>query len=259
MIENILVCMKAVPVSVAVPINDRFHLDRDSIGLEWNPADLSALEAALRLKGCSGKVTVITMGPAKILPLLQDLFSRGVDRTILLTDRSMGGSDTITTARILGAAVKKIGPFDLILCGRRAIDGETGQVASSLAAFLDLPVVSNVDKIENNKKPLILWRRLENGSEKIECETNIVVSVCEYSYPLRLPSILSLRNAKGNAVEQFSAKDLNLSEEECGIKGSLTKVVAMEQNFPGMRNGPIESDLKTGIQTISSMIKEVTV
>ena len=173
--KKILVCMKAVPVSVAVPVDSKYHLDREGVGLEWNPADLSALEAALRLKKEEGEVVVLTMGPQKIEKLLKDLFPLGVDRAILLFDRAMAGADTFATARTLKAAAEKLGPFDLIFLGRRAIDGETGQVAASLAANMDLPAVSDVEKIEEQDGELLLSRRLENGILKLSCKEKVVV------------------------------------------------------------------------------------
>ncbi len=256
--KKILVCMKAVPVSVVVPVDSKYHLDREGVGLEWNPADLSALEAALRLKKEEGEVVVLTMGPQKIEKLLKDLFPLGVDRAILLCDRAMAGADTFATARTLKAAAEKLGPFDLIFLGRRAIDGETGQVAPSLAANMDLPAVSDVEKIEEQDGELLLSRRLENGILKLSCKEKVVVSVCEYSYPLRLPGILSMRKAKGKCVEILSANSLPVKEEEIGMKGSLTKVVSMTQNFPGKRQGVRETDPKKALEDMMNQIREVT-
>lgn len=257
MIKKILVCMKAVPVSVAVPVDSKYHLDREGVGLEWNPADLSALEAALRLKKEEGEVVVLTMGPPKIEMLLKELFPLGVDRAILLSDRAMAGADTFATARTLKGAAEKFGPFDLILCGRRAIDGETGQVGASLAAAMSLPSVSDVEKIEENDGELLLSRRLENGIIVLSCRESVVVSICEYSYPLRLPGILSMRKAKGKCVEILSAKEIPVGEEEMGMKGSLTKVISMMQNFPGKRKCIRETDPEKALENIRKKISEV--
>ncbi len=257
MMKKILVCMKAVPVSVAVPVDSRYRLDREGVGLEWNPADLSALEAALRLKKEEGEVVVLTMGPPKIEKLLKDLFPLGVDRAVLLSDGKKAGADTFATARTLKGAAEKYGPFDLILCGRRAIDGETGQVAPSLAASMDLPVISDVETIEEKDGEILFSRRLEDGIQRFSCKERIVVSLCEYSYPLRLPGILSMRRAKGKCVEILSAKDLPVKEEEMGMKGSLTKVLSMTQNFPGKRQGICETDPKKAMEDIMKKIREV--
>ncbi|MBR5296214.1 MAG: electron transfer flavoprotein subunit beta/FixA family protein [Clostridia bacterium] len=254
MIKNILVCMKAVPISVSVSVDSKYRLDREGVGLEWNPADLSALEAALRLKKPDGEVVVLTMGPKKITPLLKDLFPLGVSRAILLSDPLMVGADTFATSCTLQGAVEKFGPFDLIFCGRRAIDGETGQTASSLAARLDLPSVSCAEKIEEKEDHLVITRRMETGIQEISCEKNAVISFCEYTYPLRLPGLLAMRQAKGKEVEVYSADFLGIEKEKMGMKGSLTKVISMEHTFPGKRRGTFESEPKKAMEKILEMI-----
>ena len=255
--KHILVCVKAVPASTSVQVDGEYRLKRDGVSLQWNVADESALEAALRLKDKDGSVTVLTMGPQKLEAPLKELLARGADRAVLITDRLMAGADTRATAAALKAAAEKLGPFDLILCGRRAIDGETGQVPAELAAALGIPCVSNVEAITEADQTLILSRRLENGIQTLSATGPIVVSACEYSYNLRLPGILSIRRAKNKQVEMLSAADLELNAADCGLKGSLTKVVAMEAKFPGLRKGPKETDIATGIAEALRMIREV--
>lgn len=230
---NILVCMKTVPATAEVQIDGQFRLKRDGVKLQWNIADEAALEAALEL----GSVTVLTMGPGKLEEPLRELLARGADRAVLLTDPQMAGADTLATARALAAAVKKLGDFDLILCGRRAIDGETGQVPAMLAALLDMPCISSVERIDEE---LHLFRRLETGTQTLQTTLPAVVSICEYTYTLRLPGILGMRRAKSKTVEKLNAADIGLSPESCGLKGSATKVVAMDAKFPGLRKGPKE-------------------
>ena len=255
--KHILVCVKAVPASTSVQVDGEYRLKRDGVSLQWNVADESALEAALRLKDKDGSVTVLTMGPQKLEAPLKELLARGADRAVLITDRLMAGADTRATAAALKAAAEKLGPFDLILCGRRAIDGETGQVPGELAAALGIPCVSNVEAITEEDQYLILSRRLEDGIQTLCAKAPIVVSACEYSYNLRLPGILSIRRAKNKQVEMLSAAELGLNATDCGLKGSLTKVVAMEAKFPGLRKGPKETDLSTGVAEALRIIREV--
>lgn len=255
--KNILVCVKAVPVSTAVSVDGEYRLKRDGVNLQWNIADESALEAALCLKNTDGTVTVLTMGPSKLEVPLKDLLARGADRAILITDRLMAGADTRATAAALMAAVKKLGSFDLILCGRRAIDGETGQVPGELAAALGIPCVSNGEMLQQEGNDLIVSRRLEDGVQKLSVSCPAVISLCEYSYNLRLAGILSMRRAKNKAVELYSAADLDLAAEACGLKGSLTKVVAMENKFPGLRNGSKEENAENGVAGILKYLREV--
>ena len=255
--KHILVCVKAVPASTSVQVDGEYRLKRDGVSLQWNVADESGLEAALRLKDKDGSVTVLTMGPQKLEAPLKELLARGADRAVLITDRLMAGADTRATAAALKAAAEKLGPFDLILCGRRAIDGETGQVPGELAAALGIPCVSNVEAITEEDQLLILSRRLEDGIQTLCAKAPIVVSACEYSYNLRLPGILSIRRAKNKQVEMLSAAELGLNATDCGLKGSLTKVVAMEAKFPGLRKGPKETDISTGVAEALRIIREV--
>lgn len=256
--KHILVCVKAVPATTSVQVDGQFRLKREGTSLQWNIADESALEAAFRLRDKDGTVTVLTMGPPKLEAPLRDLLARGCDRAVLVTDPLLAGADTRATAFALKTAAEQLGPFDLVLCGRRAIDGETGQVPGELAAALGIPCVSNVEKLAWEEDRLILTRRLETGVEILSCTGPLVVSVCEYACPLRLPSILSLRRARAKQVALLHAADLGLTAEQCGLKGSLTKVTAMESKFPGLRRGPKETDMQKGADTIRAMLREVT-
>lgn len=255
--KNILVCVKAVPVSAAVEVDGQHRLKRDGTNLQWNLADASALEAALRLAGGDGSVTVLTMGPPKLREALPELIARGAARAVLITDRRMAGADTRATAAALAAAAKKLGAFDGIFCGGKAMDGETGQVPGALAAALNLPCISNAEKIESSSGHLILSRRLENGIQELECAEPAVVSFSSCSYPLRLAGILGMRRARTVPVTVLTAADLGLAPEDCGLPASLTKVIAMEAAFPGLRRGAKETDADAGTEILKGLLREV--
>ena len=233
--KHILVCVKAVPVSSSVEVDGQHRLKRDGASLQWNIADESALEAAFRLADRDGSVTVLTMGPPKLEGPLLELLARGANRAVLITDRLMAGADTRATARALASAAEKLGPFDAVFCGCKAIDGETGQVPGEL----------------------LVTRRLEDGVQNLTVSRSAMVSFSSYSYPLRLAGILGMRRARKIPVEILTAADLGLTPEDCGLKGSLTKVVAMESRFPGLRRGPKETDLDAGVQNLRVLLREV--
>lgn len=253
---NILVCMKAVPVTAQVEVDGQFRLQRDGVKLQWNIADEAALEAALQLKG-DGTVTVVSMGPKKLQDSMHQLLALGVDRAVLVTDPVFAGSDTLATARTLAAAAEKLGQFDLILCGRRAIDGETGQVPGMLASMLALPCVTNAEALYMQEGALCLRRRLEAGVHALSVALPAVVSVCEYIYALRLPGIMGMRRARQMQVELFSSQDLGLTPQMCGLKGSATRVVTMHNLFPGLRKGPKEEDIALGTTMLLKLCREV--
>ena len=250
--RHILVCVKAVPVSTSVAVDGQLRLKREGAGLQWNIADESALEAALRLTDGNGRVTVLTMGPAKLAEPLSELLARGAGRAVLITDRLMAGADTHATARALAAAAEKLGAFDALFCGCKAIDGETGQVPGELAAALGLPCVSNVESIREQGEKLILSRRLEAGVQTLEAAEPLIVSFAAYSYPLRLAGI----RARKTPVEILTAADLGLTPEECGLKGSLTRVTAMQTKFPGLRRGARETDPQVGVRELTRILRE---
>ena len=254
---NILVCMKAVPSTGQVEVDGQFKLQRSSAKLEWNIADQAALEAALQLKAESDTVTVISMGPKKLEESMIPLLARGADRCVLVTDPAFAGSDTYATANVLARSIRHLGAFDLILCGRRAIDGETGQVPGMLATALAIPCVTNAEKLEKQSDSLCVTRRLEQGTYQLVLPSPGLVSVCEYTYSLRLPGILGMRRARNKTVELLTQADLGCAAPSWGLSGSLTKVIAMDSKFPGLRKGPICKDTAEGIATILSMLKEV--
>lgn len=254
MIKGILACVKLVPAAAEVEMDGQFRLKRDGANLQLNIADLSAVEAALRMKaGEPGReVTVLSMGPAKAEQTLKELFALGVDRVILLSDRALAGADSLATARALASAVRHLGGADCILCGRRAMDAETGQIPGQLAAALEIPAVTNVQQLEASGDVLLCDRRLETGVAKVEAAAPCLVSLCEYVYPLRLPSIMGRRRAKDKQVEVLTAADIGLTAEECGLSGSKTKVTHVDTKAPGLRKCQY-----CDIPTLTERIREV--
>ncbi len=254
---KIIVCMKAVPATSQVQVDGQFRLQRDGVKLEWNVADEAALEAALQLKE-NGSVTVLTMGPGKLEDSMRELLARGADEAVLVSDPAFAGSDTLATARVLAEAVKKLGGCDLLLWGRRAIDGETGQVPGMMAAMLNIPCVTNGESILQEATNIQVRRRLEAGTQVLSVQLPCGVSVCEYTYPLRLPGIMGMRRARQKQVLGLDAAALGIGPEQCGLKGSATRVVAMSNRFPGLRKGPKETDLSAGCRKLIELCREVT-
>ncbi len=243
-------------------MDQEYVMQRDRVVQIVNPADEAALEAALRLKG-NGSVTVITMGKPSGEDALLSLLARGVDRAVLITDKAFAGADTYATARTLSVAMnslkKDLGDFDLILCGRRAIDGETGQVPPELAILLKLPFVTNITKINVEQGKIVCSRRLEEGTEELELEAPAVLSLCEYSYSLRLATILGLQKAKRMQITTLSREMLGLEKEECGLKGSPTRVRGITEQPQGLRKVTIANNIDEGITRLSELIAEVPI
>ena len=231
---RILVCLKQVPDTTEVKLSADFTLQRDFIAQIMNPADESALELALQLRTAhQGHVTVLSMGPRRAENMLREALARGVDQAVLLSDPGFAGADTLVTAQCLQAAIRYLGGFDLILCGKRAVDGETGQVGPMLGSLMDIPSLVNLIKAEIREHTVSAWQLTEDGQTQWEAPLPALLTLCEWSYPLRLPSILGLRRAKNAPVQVLTPSDLGIAS--CGLKASPTRVIHVDASPAGVR------------------------
>jgi len=250
---KIAVCVKPVPAADEIRVNDKNTLVRNGLPLIVNPSDESALEAALRLKG-DGEICLITMGSAAAGKTLKSLLAYGADRAVLVSDSAMAGSDTFATAKTLCAALNYLGSFNLVLCGRRAIDGETGQVPPELAVLLGFPFATNVIDIGIAEGSLICDRLLETGIETLRLPLPTLVSLCEYSFPLRPSSLDSFWNSQVKDLLVLDRKMLGLEAEECGAAASPTRVRRVTENESRVRRGERETDIRAGARKLAEMV-----
>ena len=180
---NIIVLAKQVPDTRNVgkdAMKEDGTINRAALPAIFNPEDLNALEQALRLKEThpGSTVTLLTMGLPRAAEIVREAMYRGADAGIVLTDRALGGADTLATSYSLAQAVRKHGNYDLILGGRQAIDGDTAQVGPQIAEKLGLPQVTYAEEIvgvEDGK--IIVKRRLEHGVETVKAPMPCVVTV----------------------------------------------------------------------------------
>ena len=225
---NIIVCIKQVPETTEVKINPETNtLIREGVKSIINPFDAYAIEEGVRLKEkFGGKVTVITMGPPQAEAVLREAISLGIDEGILLSDRAFAGSDTWATSYALSAAIKKIGAFDLIICGKQASDGDTAQVGPGISAHLDIPAVTYVKKIEEVKDNFARVERMtEEGYEIIEVPLPALITVVKEINTPRLPSLKGMMRAKQAKIIHWKALDIEAESDCVGLTGSPTQVV----------------------------------
>jgi electron transfer flavoprotein beta subunit len=224
---NIIVCIKQVPGTTQVKINPETNtLIREGVESIINPFDENAIEAALQLRDKhGGKVTVITMGPPQAATALKDAIALGADEGILLSDRAFAGSDTWATSYTLASAIKKIGTYDLIICGKQAIDGDTAQVGPGVAEFLNLPQVTFATGIEINNGIAKVNRLLEETNEIVELKLPAMITVVKQMNTPRMPSFKGKIKAKSAVIPTWGAKDMNCEDGKIGQKGSPTSVV----------------------------------
>jgi electron transfer flavoprotein beta subunit len=225
---NIIVCIKQVPETTEVRINPETNtLIRDGVKSIINPFDMYAIEEGIQLKErFGGKVTVITMGPPQAEGALREAISMGADEGILVCDRAFAGSDTWATSYTLAGAIKKVGAFDLVICGKQASDGDTAQVGPGISTHLNIPQVTYVKKVEDAKENVMrVERMLEEGYEVIETPLPALLTVVKEINEPRIPSLKGMMRAKSAKITNWGQKDLDLDPQGIGLCGSPTQVV----------------------------------
>ena len=222
-----IVCLKQVPETEGVKINpETGTLIREGVKSIINPYDLYALEAALQMKKqYGGEIIVLSMGPPQVEEALREAISYGADEAILLCDKAFAGADTLATSYTLAQAIKKIGNFDVIFCGKQAIDGETAQVGPELAQRLDIPYITYIRKIELKNNILLVERLLDDGYQVVQINLPALLTVIKEIGEPPLPSIRGKMRAKKAKILLWTTQDIKADSEKIGLKGSATQVV----------------------------------
>lgn len=254
---NIIVLAKQVPDTRNVG-KDAMKADgtvnRGALPAIFNPEDLHALEQALQIKDRfpGSEVTIITMGPGRAAEIIREGLYRGADKGYLLTDRAFAGSDTLATSYALSRAVEKTGEYQIIVCGRQAIDGDTAQVGPQVAQKLGIPQITYVEEISGIKKGKIkVKRRLERGVETVEGPLPILLTVTSSAKecrPRNTKRVMKYKHAKTVTesqdasedyialynerpyltIPELSASDIDANTDLLGLSGSPTKVKKIE-------------------------------
>ncbi len=230
---NLLVCIKQVPDTTQIKIDPVKHtLIREGVPAIVNTFDTYALETALRIKDAvGGKVTVITMGIPKAQDALRECLAAGADEAYLITDRAFGGSDTLATSKILSTAINYLEeqagkPFDVIFCGKQAIDGDTGQVGPEIAQHLDRPLVSYAVEVEVSEDDTLKCKReSDDGYDYFAVGTGCIITINKTAYDLRFPNFKTIRFARSAEIKVLTSAEVVVDPAERGLKGSPTKVV----------------------------------
>jgi electron transfer flavoprotein beta subunit len=241
---KIIVCIKQVPDAKDVRLDPVTNtLAREGVQSIMNPYDQHALEEAVRLKeAAGGEVTVITMGPPQAEEMLRQAISCGADRGILVSDRAFAGADTWATAYTLEHAIKTLGDFDLILCGKQAIDGDTAQVGPGLATRLGVPYLTCVQRIrEMNEHGVTAERMMDDGFDVVAVDYPALLTVVKDINEPRVPSLKGKMKAKKAEIARLSAEAIGADPTCIGLPGSPTKVVNV---FPPTARG--ERSVLTG-------------
>lgn len=228
---NILVCVKQVPDTTEIKIDPVTNtLIRAGVPSIVNPFDAYALEVAARLKeAAGGKVTVMAMGPEQAKAALKECLSVGADKAYLISGREFGGSDTLATSYVLSCAIKAIEKetgekFDIIFCGKQAIDGDTGQVGPELAEHLDYAQITYASDVTYESGAIRVKRESDEGYDYLTCALPCVITVVKTPFEPRYATIKSKMAANKAVIPTLGVAEMEIDTTQCGLKGSPTKV-----------------------------------
>jgi electron transfer flavoprotein beta subunit len=287
---NSVVLVKQVPDTSNITgqtMKDDGTINRAALPAIFNPDDLNALEMALSVKEVhDGQVTVLTMGPLRAADVLRESLYRGADRVILLSDKRFAGSDTLATSYALKCAVEKIGDYDLIFCGRQAIDGDTAQVGPQIAEKLSLPQITYAETIKSlDGEIIVVERAFPMGKETVRCTLPCLLTVVGSanqprppsaerlltfklaSIPQEYPKLLekwsefetqemfeSHLDSRGLKISVWDGSDINVDYTRVGLNASPTKVSKVE--FIILESDE-SKDIEASREGVEALVKEL--
>lgn len=287
---NIIVLAKQVPDTRNVgkdAMKEDGTINRAALPAIFNPEDLNALEQALRLKDANpgSTITILTMGLPRAAEVVREGIFRGADNGIVLTDRLLGGADTLATSYSLAQAIMKIGNYDIVLCGRQAIDGDTAQVGPQIAEKLGIPQITYAEEILDLKDGKVtVKRRLESGVETVkaplpcvvtvngsaaECRPRNAKRVMQFKYaasPSEKAKLDDTRKAvlekrpSLDVIQEWGAAFVEADPEQIGMAGSPTKVKAIENVvFTAKQSLSLENNDEQIEQLVKELIANHTI
>jgi electron transfer flavoprotein beta subunit len=260
---KIIVLIKQVPNTTEVKIDPETNtLIREGVESVINPFDTYAIEEAVRIKERSGQgeVIVISMGPPQAEDALREALSLGCDKAILLSDRKFAGSDTWATSYTLSQAIKKIGDYNLIICGKQASDGDTAQVGPGVSMHLSIPQVTYVKRIESiDKAGAKVERMTEEGFDIIETPLPAVLTVVKEINEPRLPSLKGKMRAKKEEIPVWNVEELKCDEKKIGLDGSPTRVIKIFTPPPREKGRVLEGEPSETSKELAGLLKDIAI
>ncbi|HBP37894.1 MAG TPA: electron transfer flavoprotein subunit beta [Clostridiales bacterium] len=264
---RIVVCIKQVPGASKVDMDPVTRtMIRDARRSVINPYDSPAVELAVRIKETRQKedtetteTIALSMGIPGAGELLRDAVARGLDRSVLITDRAFAGADTLATSYTLSMAIRKLGGADLILCGKMAIDGDTAQTGPELAERLDLPHVTDVCAILSlTAESITVRRHLAGGSQVMRVRLPALLTVAKDAAAPHMPSIAGIRRAMTASHQIWHTTDLDADPARIGLGGSPTQVV--RAFTPERRKTSVEITGEAGEQAaaLTTVIRKIS-
>ena len=252
---NIIVCIKQVPDSTQVKVDPKTGtLIRAGVPSILNPYDHFALEKALEIKAKTGaKVTVLSMGPNQAIAVLRLALALGADEGILLSDRAFAGSDTWATSYALATAIRKIGQYDLILCGQMAIDGDTAQTGPGIAKQLNIPQITFCESIDASGNQVVVKKLIDGGHQILEADLPVLVTMTmPHDYVAKYPSFMAAHKAQEKPIHIWTAADIGADPGKLGLNGSPTRV---DRIFPPAARAKGEMFSGTSVELAAKFVE----
>jgi electron transfer flavoprotein beta subunit len=257
---NIVVCGKVIPASsVTIEIDQNTkRMVRKGVPHELDPAAASAVEEALRLtEKQGGTVTLVTMGISDATIGIRNALAMGVTSAVHILDDAVAGSDTLGTAKILAAAIKKQ-PFDLVICATESSDSYSGIVPGQIAYFLGVPPMTFAKEILIDEDRILIKRQSESGYDLVESSLPALVAVSSGINEPRYPQLKGIMAAKKKEIKVYTAADLALPADQMGEKGAREKVLTVGRP-PKRQAGKVVVDEGEGGKQIADFLAEIKV
>lgn len=258
---NIVVCVKQVPEPTGTNRLDpkSLRIMREGVDSVLDPADEYGIETALQLAEANpgSSVTVVSMGPARAMEAIRRGLAMGADKGILITDEALAGSDALTTAKVLAAAIKTVNP-DLVLTATESSDAYTGMVPGGIAQILGFPQLTFAKKLTIAGGKATIQRQTDAGYQTVEAALPVLVSVTGSINTPRYPALKGIMQAKKKPVEQMTAAQLGFSPDQVGNQGAKEKVLGWapaEQR----KAGTVIKDDGTAAEQVASYLASIKV
>jgi len=256
---KIVVCVKQVPDAKDVRLDPKTNtLAREGVESIMNPYDRHALEEAVRIREkIGGTVVALSMGPPQAGEMLREAVACGADEAVLVSDRAFAGADTWATSYTLAQAIKKIG-FDLIICGKQAIDGDTAQVGPGLASQLDIPYVTCARAVSDvDEGQITLQRMMDDGYDELEMPLPGLFTVVREINDPRVPSLKGKMRAKKLEINTMTGADIDADPACLGLSGSPTQVVKVFSPQFNREKTMIEGDLDQQVEGLARVLEKL--
>ncbi len=256
---ELAVLVKQVPDSDEVKMDpEKGTMIREGVSSIINPLDLNALEAGVRIKqSFGGQITALTMGPTQAEEALREAMALGADKAVLLSDRAFAGADSWATALVLAEALRKTGPFDIILAGEKATDGETGQVGPEVAAMMRYNLATYVSVLDVGSHGVSVKCAVEEGALYQWIPTPCLLTVLNDLNEPSLPTLAGKKKARRAEITRIRLADLDLPRDSVGLFGSPTRVVRIETPKITRQTQTFgQKDLDRGIERVIELLKQ---